>query len=422
MRSLLNLLMACTVAMAAVSCSPSSAPAPQAAARLPQAPLPTAQTLAKANLQYYWKMERKDLALQEGESISIVYKLDENLYAVTNHDRLICIDKDRGLLKWSYPIRTYGERIFRPSETAKEVTLSRRPPSTTQIANKTTYDEPTKFHLVVVSTTTHLFVLDRDNGDLIRDIKLPFAAATGTATDGPYAFIATAEGNYCAILMDEAAPIWSLGTNSSINVSPVVGAGLVFVGGTDGVIRTARITRESHPEWHANLGSPINGPLTVSDKVCLVPCDDYRLYAFQPTTGAPLWKQPFIARDAIHDPPQLGESTVFQYVRGDKFYAINLASGMKRWESPTAMAVLALRMDKTDNNVYLLGKGNNLEVADEVLGAVKEKLPLSGLDLYVANTNSPAIYVGNHNGFLACIRLLSAGYIKPSDLPPAPVK
>jgi outer membrane protein assembly factor BamB len=420
MRSLLNLLMACTVAMAAVSCTPS--PAPPAPPRGAQASLPNAQTLAKANLQYYWKMERKDLALLEDESISIVYKLDENLYAITDHDRLICIDKDRGLFKWSYAIRTYGQRIFRPSESVKQITLSRRPPSTTQIVDKAAYDEPTKYRAVVINTTTHLYVLDRDNGDLIRDIKLPFAAATGTATDGTYTFIATAEGNYCAILLNEAAPIWSLGTNSSIDVSPVVAAGLVFVGGTDGVIRTARIGPEEHPEWHANLGSPINGPLTVSDKVCLVPCDDYRLYAFLPTTGVPMWKQPFIARDKIHDPPQLGDSTVFQYVRGDKFYAINLTSGMKRWESDTAMAVLALRMDKMDNNVYLLSKGNYLEVADEILGTVKEKLPLNGLDLYVANTNSPAIYVGNHNGFLACIRLLSAGYIKPSDLPPPPLK
>jgi len=87
---------------------------PQAPPRGAQASLPNAQTLAKANLQYYWTMERKDLALQEDESISIVYKLDENLYAVTDHDRLICIDKDRGLLKWSYAIRTNGERIFRP--------------------------------------------------------------------------------------------------------------------------------------------------------------------------------------------------------------------------------------------------------------------------------------------------------------------
>jgi outer membrane protein assembly factor BamB len=406
--------------MAAVSCSPK--PAPQAPAPPAQAPIPNAQTLAKANLQYYWKMERKDVALQEGEFINIIYKLDENLYAVTNLDRLICIDKDRGLLKWSYTIRTNGERIFRPSETAKEVTLARRPPSTTQIVNKAAYNDPTRFHLVVINTTTHLFVLDRDNGDLIRDIKLPFAAATGTATDGPYAFIATAEGNYTAILLDEAAPIWSLGTNSSVNVAPAVGSGLVYVGGTDGVIRTARTSREAHPEWHATLGAAINGPLAVTEKVCLVPCDDFRLYAFQPTTGVPLWKQPFIAKDEIHDPPQVGDSTIFQYVRADKFYAINLASGMKRWESTTPMAVLAPKMDKTDNNVYLLGKGNNLEVADEILGAVKQRLPLSGFDLYVANTNSPAIYVGNHNGFLACIRLLSAGYIKPSDLPPAPIK
>ena len=75
-----------------------------------------------------------------------------------------------------------------------------------------------------------------------------------------------------------------------------------------------------------------------------------------------------------------------------------------------------------DHNAYVLGKGNYLQITDEILGTVKEQLPLSGFDLYVANTTTPSIYVGNHSGFIACIRLLSAGYIKPSDLPPPPAK
>ena len=106
MRSLLNLLMASAVAMAAVSCS-SSAPRP--APRVWQSPRPSATTLAKAGLQYYWEMGRKQLLLQEGENIRVVYKLDENLYAITNRDRLICVDAARGLTKWTYAIRADGE-------------------------------------------------------------------------------------------------------------------------------------------------------------------------------------------------------------------------------------------------------------------------------------------------------------------------
>ena len=132
----------------------------------------------------------------------------------------------------------------------------------------------------------------------------------------------------------------------------------------------------------------------------------------------------------LRDAAQIGPRTVFQYARDDKFYAINIVSGRSRWKNPDDTdvddtddrEVLALM----DNNVYLLDKQNNLRIVDEVLGpkkGLKTTLPLSGLDLYVPNTTAPAIYVGNHvTGELFCFRPISAGYIKPSDLPPPPSK
>jgi outer membrane protein assembly factor BamB len=409
MRSLLKLVIASAVATTFISCSSG----PWGSPRPSQPPRLNANTLAKAGLQYYWQLP---LTMDPGESIRIIYKLDENLYAITDQDRLICVDKDRGLIKWIYAIRTDGEHIFRPSQ-ADEAKLAPRPPSTTQIAENSLY-ERTKFRPVVINTTNHIYVLDRDSGKLIRDIKLRFAAVTGTSTDGTYAFVGSDEGNCCSILLDEAVPNWVLGTGSTIDVSPVIAAGRVFFGGNDGVVRSAFIGRESRKDWKRTLGGSIKGPLAVSDKACLIPCDDYRLYAFQPATGIPLWKQPFITKGQLQEPPQMGPTTVFQYSNGDKFYAINLVSGQKRWESTTARAVLALM----DHNAYVLSKGNNLQITDEVLGTVKEQLPLSGFDLYVGNTTASAIFVGNHNGLIACIRLLSAGYIKPSDLPPSPEK
>jgi outer membrane protein assembly factor BamB len=245
---------------------------------------------------------------------------------------------------------------------------------------------------------------------------LKFVASTGGVTDGTYFYVGSTHGWYYSIMLQEAISNWALGTNSMLTAPPALQGNRVFVAGTDSTVRSAMVGREPKKSWERSLGGAVNAPMALTDKACLVPCDDNRLYAFQPVTGLNLWKQPFICRAPLREPPQVGPTTVFQRAQGDSFYAINLVSGQKRWENADALTVLAL----VNNNAYLLDKQNNLMVVDEVLGTVKASLPLSGYDRYVANTTAPAIYIGNHDGRLACLRLESAGYLKPEDMSAKP--
>jgi hypothetical protein len=55
------------------------------------------EELAKVGLQCYWPRE---LAMDEGESLRNLWRLDENLYCLTSRNRLYVIDAAKGLLRW----------------------------------------------------------------------------------------------------------------------------------------------------------------------------------------------------------------------------------------------------------------------------------------------------------------------------------
>ena len=77
------------------------------------AAIPARTVLNKADLDYYWNLP---LHLEAGETIAALYKLDENLYAVTDHDRVFCVDALRGIQRWGpLAIRTDGDPIFPPA-------------------------------------------------------------------------------------------------------------------------------------------------------------------------------------------------------------------------------------------------------------------------------------------------------------------
>lgn len=402
MRSLVNVLLMSALVIAAISCQGTKDPWAKHVGQ---------DVLAKADLQYYWRM---DLGLPSGETLQRMYKLDENIYCLTNLNRMICLDAARGIQRWSLDIADKHQTVFPPCH-AERASLGYKVSGIAEILEPDTISERLTFKPVLINTADRLLVIDRDTGAVVRDINLSFTASTGPASDGTYAWIGSTKGWYYTMLLQEGIAAYSMSAGGMLTVPPVTFNKNVYVGGSDGRVYASAVGKAPKSLWKQTIGGHVNAPLVVNDKGCFVPCDDNRLYAFHPASGLSMWKMPFICGTPLRQPPQVGQKTVFQYAQGDQFYAINLTNGLVRWSSPSAIAVLGV----VDSDIYLLGQDNNLHVADEILGTVKLTLPLAGFDRYVANITSSAIYVGNGSGRVACIRPLSAGYLKPEDLPKA---
>ena len=365
------------------------------------------KNLENAGLDYYWKWK---LPL-DGDTIVRTFLIDDNLYCLTNMNRLIAIDATRGILRWAKWVHVAkpGVKVYDPVH-VKNVMIPRTPPTRKEILQpKLTANRKAKaFDAVIISTKANALVIDQENGDEIRDIQYNFkaGASAGVCSNGKLLFVPDARGWYHAILLHEMLESWTLSVEGAITLPPRYVDDKVIVVSEKGRLQVASTFETRKKIWTRPLGTAINAPILATRSHLLVPCMDMRLYAFDTTTGRELW-EPFDCKKPLRDIPQISEVSAFQYARGGDFHALAIVTGKLRWTLPDARKVLAAM----DHKVYLMDKRNRILVVDEILGETKAAIQMPPTDLLAANTTAPAIFGASRDGNLYCIRTIDAGHL-----------
>ena len=396
MRAWMQVSAAAVICMVAVGCARHIEPKDEYAGLIQP------EVLEKAGLQYYW---HNPVPLREGETLVRLYQLEEKLYCLTNCNRLLAVDEARGTLEWNYDVAPAGQTVFRPFH-VNGVTIPEKVVGVTEMTAPPRPVTVEPYDLVGLNTLTHLILLNRSTGKEVRRIPLRPVAGGPVHASRDYAIVGTSRGWYYSISLREAIKIWTESTEQTVSAPIVCFASRAYVGGEDGLLYSVRLGDQPSEPWSQKTNGPITAAFHVDLRGCFVGSGDGRLYAYNPETGQKLW-QPFICNAPLVDPMQVGENSIFQWARGDTFYAIEVATGRKRWDQADGRRVLAA----IKPNVYLLDRSNNLVTVDEMLGEVRSILPLSGLELFADNTASPAIYAATRTGGLFCIRLLTAGHL-----------
>ena len=405
MRGLMKLLVVLIVSGILVGCA--SGPATATTMTAAQQTARHIKTLKDAGLKYYWKWK---LPL-EGEKIDRTYLIDENFYCLTNMNRLVAIDAVRGIPRWSKWVHVAkpGVKVYDPVH-AKNVMIPRVPPTRKEILqpNRDSGEKIKAFNAVIISTRTNALVIDRANGDEIRNIQYNFTAgaSSGVCSDGRLLFVPDARGWYHAIFLHQMLENWTLSVEGAITLPPRYVDDKVIVVSEKGRVQVASTFETRKKIWTRILKTSVDAPVLATRNHLLVPCMDRRLHAFDPTTGRRLW-DPFDCKKPLKDVPQVSEISAFQYARGGEFYALVLVTGKLRWTLPDAREVLAAM----SRNVYLRDNRNRILVVDEILGETKASVQMPLGHLLTANTSAPGIYGASRDGELYCIRTLDAGHI-----------
>jgi len=364
--------------------------------------------LDRAGLQFYWDC---DLPLNEGESVINIWLLDDAVYYLTNRQKLFCYDPVVGVPRWSY-ILPERNRVYPPTH-GPDIHITQRPIGIQGLVPQGLLETVT-YKPLAVNTTRVIYLLDRATGKELRRIDVqPAAMAAGVALDPRYVFAAMLDGTYVSFDLQEGIRTGWKGTitdgkHGVIQASPVHLDGHVYVAATNGQLHCRIVDTDGRLQWGpTNLVAAINATPLLDRRFCLVPVADGRLYAFNPATGIPMWLKPFSAQHALVDSPQAGMNTIFQYSRGDRFYAIDPEKGNPRWDHPTAMTVVGI----FQNVVYAINTSNDLLALTEVTGEVRHEIPMTGFKHYAPNTspNYAAIYAASSGGRIVCIRPISAG-------------
>src|SRR5262249_41232998 len=86
--------------------------------------------------------------------------------------------------------------------------------------------------------------------------------------------------------------------------------------------------------WVASTGTTINSSPAVVNGVVYVGCDDDRLYAFDASSGRQLWT--FSTNGRVYSSPAVNNGIVYFGSSGGRFYALDAVTGQSRWTFSTS--------------------------------------------------------------------------------------
>lgn len=393
--------------------------APEGAAK---AVLPD-DVLAKVDLAYYWKFR---LDLDRGERIVRVWRIDELMYCLTNQRKLIAVDARRGLPAWAQIIGT-KETIFEPVH-ADAVTLRPSRAGMKEMLQPKTLPPVEPYNATFINTLSSVTVINRSTGKFVKVFPLTYSSNAGGETDGTFFYGASTAGNYYGVRMDAEVNSWEMSTADMINTPMRLVEGVVFVGSQDKTLTAAVGAAQRKRKWIRAFDAPIAAPFHADRRGIFLGTQDGRIHVIDRSNGERMkvldeqtkafkdWG-PIITKGEILDPIQVGQSTIFQYVRKDTFYAIGIDTVKPRWTNPDGRMVAAI----FDGTVALLDKNKVLLMVNELSGKINASLPMTGWDLIVPNTQIDAIYAASADGTVCCIRRKGAPALTEKMLNPNPV-
>ena len=123
------------------------------------------QDLERVGLQVWWEKSAKDLDLDGGEGLQWVRRLQGNVYCLTTANRLLALDAETGVFRWTVQVASPGQRVFRPLHVSG-VVLTESLPNPAEILDPKIPPLP-PFDAVVINTANQVLVIDRKSGKVI---------------------------------------------------------------------------------------------------------------------------------------------------------------------------------------------------------------------------------------------------------------
>lgn len=373
---------------------------------------PSAKDLAKMKLQYYWT---GSVELAVGESLRRMWRLDEKLYLLTSNNRLVALDAATGAFAWSCQVADGKKDVFAPchADGAAIPTVS----GMKALRESPLPEETKSIDAVIVNTLAYALVIDRKTGKVKRKLEFEFVANSAGCCDGTHFYVGSVKGWFYAVRLSEGLVTWAMTTEDMITTAPKYAGGVLYVASNDGNFYAVRpdLGRERRRFWRQVTDGPLTAGFAVAQieagqGACFVPSEDYRLYAYNSVTGKTLWI--LRAQGPLLKPVQVGVRSVFQYAHRDRFYALDLATGRKRWQMPQGRLVLGA----AGAYVFVLSDKREMLAVHEVLGDVEHSVFMSGLDLFVPNAAESVLYAASRSGGVACIRPIGAGHLTAAKL------
>jgi outer membrane protein assembly factor BamB/tRNA A-37 threonylcarbamoyl transferase component Bud32 len=191
-------------------------------------------------------------------------------------------------------------------------------------------------------------------------------------------------------------PYWVASTGSTINSSPSVANGIVYIGSDDHRLYALNAST-GKPLWIATTNSRVYSTPTVYNGAIYVGSSDGKLYAFNAATGRLLWT--VLTRNQIYSSPLVVNGIVYIGSFDANLYAFDAATGTLHWVTPTD-AYLVSSPALSNGILYIGSGGGKLYAINASSGNILWSTPIGSRVTSSPSVADGRVYVGSSDMYL----------------------
>jgi outer membrane protein assembly factor BamB len=328
------------------------------------------ELLKHAKLEIVWQTK---LLFEQGESLKDLHILGNRIYAQSNHNYIVSLDKEKGSVIFERSFAPIGFTIVGPVLYKDEI-------------------------ISVVGS--ELVEVNPEFGTEIGAKLLEYGVVCPVARNSSYFYLSGTDGRIHALRADDKVQIFEVSAdNDSMITSIIADENFVAFGTEAGNV--ASITPDGPKQlWQFDAAGGIAGPIVRDGESFFFASKDtnvYRVDMIDVLNKKFVWK--YQTGAVLDRAPRVTREVVYQYVLYKGLSAINRESGKLMWEVQGGIDLLAELAGKA----YVIAKGK-LVVMDNKKAKRLYSVNFAGISKYTANLADSKIYIANKTGRIACLQ------------------
>lgn len=345
--------------------------------------LPTKRQLVQYNLDRVWWGQ----ATVDRHRDRIVHlSLDEiNLYALSTAGIITAFNNETGKKLWSTQLGR-GNNISYPP-----------------VSNST--------H-VFITVGVNLFAIDRLNGEIDWELKLPTSASTSPTVDDDSIYIGTLKGRMYAWNLKKinelsnesklpawraSAIRWTYQTGNAISTPAIVTNRSLLFASQDGSLYSVTLN-DRQLVFQFESDAPISANLAEYEKSVFLASEDQNLYCLNLLNGILRWR--IRTSFPLRKPVTVLDNDVYLSSRKDGLFQLSAQSGQEKWWQPLGSTFVSL----SPTRVYASDKLGNLLILSRDDGAVLSAVPLRKFQVKLMNERTDRIFCSSESGLIVCLK------------------